>query len=216
MNIEAVILKQLFLNDEYARKVLPFLKTEYFQSVTDRTLFDSYRAFVTKYNTLPTTEAISIEIENASISQETHKQLIGMLPSLFTPPEKAENPQWLLDETEKFCQDRAIYNAITKSIDIIQGNGKTAQLETKESLPDILKQALSVSFDSNIGHDFFENYEDRYEFYHRKEEKIPFDLEYMNRITNGGVPRKTLNIIMGGCVHPDTKIKIRKRRINPS
>jgi replicative DNA helicase len=192
-----VILKQLFTNEEYARKVLPFIKSEYFQSSVDRVLFDSYRTLVAKYNTLPTREAISLEIENASISQETHKKLLETIPVLFEGDKPQENQQWMLDQTEKFCQDRAIYNAITKSIDIIQG-GKNSQNETKESLPDILKQALSVSFDSNIGHDFFENFEDRYEFYHRKEEKIPFDLEYMNKITNGGVPRKTLNIIMGG------------------
>jgi len=195
MRIENVILKNLLQNEEYSRKVLPFLKNEYFQDSCERIIFDVIQQFITKYNALPSIEAVIIEIDNnKKISQEEYTRIGELLSNIKEPIEKP-NMLWILEETEKFCQDKAIYNAIMNSITILEGKSKT---QTKEILPDLLKQALSVSFDSHIGHDFLEDFQTRYDFYHRVEEKIAFDLEYFNKITRGGLSKKSLNIFLGG------------------
>lgn len=207
MRMELTILRNLIHNEDYVRKTLPFLKKEYFQDSSEREVFDKIHDFVTKYNARPSREALGLDIEsNTRLSEEEHKRSMDLVREL-NEPEHTEM-QWLLDTTEQFCQDRAIYNAIMDSIAILDGKDKN---RTKNALPELLSEALGVSFDSHIGHDFLEDYEARYDFYHRKEERVPFDLEMFNTITRGGLPRKSLNIFLAGCVHPETKVKIRFR-----
>ena len=175
------------------RKVLPFIKPDYFEGIY-RILFKEAGKYVAKYNRLPTSESFKIELDQADrLSGENYTVAVDILPQLFSS--ESIDEQWLLDTTEKWCQDRAIYNAIMESISIIDGKHESL---TKGALPDLLTKALGVAFDTNVGHDYVENQEERYEFYHKKEDRIPFDLEYFNRITKGGVPSKTLNIALAG------------------
>jgi len=194
MAIENTILGNLVYNEEYGRKCIPFLKDEYFTSQSEKTLFKLIREYVDKYNTFPSKETLAIDLSNKDgISEETFKQSKELING-FTENQETKL-DWLLDQTEKFCQDKAIYNAIMASIGILDAkddkNGKGA-------IPQILSDALAVSFDTNIGHDFIEDAASRYEFYHTKEARIPFDLEYFNKITQGGLPKKTLNIALAG------------------
>lgn len=192
-NIEQVVLRNILTNEEYMRKTLPFIKPDYFEGLY-RILFKEVAKFVAKYNKLPTEESFKIQLDSTDkLNEEQYRHAVEILPNLFSN-EKADK-EWLLEVTEKWCQDRAIYNAIMESITII--DGKHSSL-TKNALPDLLTKALAVSFDTNIGHDYIENFQDRYEFYHTEEERIPFDLDYFNKITKGGLPRKTLNIILAG------------------
>ena len=193
INLEQTILRNLLTNEQYMRKVLPFVKPDYFEGVY-RVLYKEIGKFVGKYNKLPTLEAFKIELDKADkINEEQYAHALEIIPNIFHS-EKV-NDQWLLDTTEKWCQDRAIYNAIMESISIIDGKHQDL---TKNALPDLLQKALAVSFDTNIGHDYVENVEQRYDFYHEQEERIPFDLEYFNKITKGGLPNKTLNIVLAG------------------
>ena len=192
-NIEQTILRNLLTDEKYMRKVLPFIKPDYFQGVY-RTLFKETGKYVAKYNKLPTSETLIIELqESSNISNEQFQMSVDIIPQLFTNEEIDHD--WLLDSTEKWCQDRAIHNAIMESISII--DGKHDKL-TKGALPDLLSKALGVAFDTNVGHDYVENAEERYEFYHTEEDRIPFDLEFFNKITKGGFPNKTLNIALAG------------------
>jgi len=192
-NLEQTILRNILTDERYMRKVLPFVKPDYFEGVY-RILFKEAGKFVGKYNKLPTAESFKIELDQTDkLTGEQYKIAVDILPQLFS--KDAIDEQWLLDTTEKWCQDRAIYNAIMESISIIDGKHETM---TKGALPDLLTKALSVAFDTNVGHDYVENYEERYDFYHTEEDRIPFDLEYFNKITKGGVPRKTLNIALAG------------------
>jgi len=192
-NLEQVVLRHILTDEQYMRAVLPYIKPDYFEGIY-RILFKEAGKFVAKYNKLPNAEAFKIQLdETESLSEEQYKLAIDILPNLFS--EEEVNSQWLNDSTEKWCQDRALHNAIMESITIIEG--KHAQL-TKNALPDILSKALSVSFDNNIGHDYTENADQRFEFYHQEENKIPFDLDYFNKITDGGLPNKTLNICLAG------------------
>ena len=175
------------------RKVLPFIKPDYFEGVY-RILFKEAGKFVGKYNKLPTAESFKIELDQADrLTGEQYTMAVDILPNLFSQ-EKIDD-QWLIDTTEKWCQDRAIYNAVMESITIIDGKHESL---TKGALPDLLSKALGVAFDTNVGHDYVENAEQRFEFYHKEEDRIPFDLEYFNKITKGGVPSKTLNIALAG------------------
>ncbi len=192
INIEQTILRNLLTNDPYARKVLPFIDPSYFEG-TYRTLFREVAKFVAKFNTLPTVETFKIQLDEAEMNDEQYRHAVEVLPNLFTKEES--NVDWLMATTEKWCQDRAVFNAIMESISIIDGKHQTL---TKNALPDLLTKALGVSFDKNIGHDYLEDLEQRYEFYHTEEERIPFDIDLLNRITKGGLPRKTLNIILAG------------------
>ena len=193
INLEQTILRNLLTNEQYMRKVLPFVKPDYFEGVY-RILYKEIGKFVGKYNKLPTLEAFKIELDKADkINEEQYAHALEIIPNIFHS-EKV-NDQWLLDTTEKWCQDRAIYNAIMESISIIDGKHQDL---TKNALPDLLQKALAVSFDTNIGHDYVENVEQRYDFYHEQEERIPFDLDYFNKITKGGLPNKTLNIVLAG------------------
>jgi len=189
---EEVILASLIHNEEFARKALPFLKREYFQGDVSKTVFDTVDNFIKKYNALPTREALTIEIESKDLKEEQFKNTVEYIESLKPEEHKLE---WLLERTEKHCQDRAIYNAIMQSIQIIDGKDPK---HSKNALPSILSDALAVSFDTHIGHDFFEDSDARYDSYHLQEKRIPFDLELFNKITRGGLPQKSLNIILAG------------------
>jgi hypothetical protein len=192
--IERVILSNLLFNDDYNRKVIPFLKAEYFQDYSERVVFDLIDDYVKKYNSFPSVEALAIDLSNKDgLNDESFKISKEVIASL----EQDSNTKldWLLDQTEKFCQDKALYLAIMKSIKIMdEKNGSIS----KGSIPQVLTDALAVSFDTHIGHDFLMDADDRYEFYHRKEKRVPFDLDYFNAITNGGLPNKTLNIALAG------------------
>lgn len=194
MAIETTIFSNLIFNEIYARKVIPFLKEEYFSDRTHKTIFKLIQEYINKYNSLPSKEALGIDLSNKEgINEEVFKQSKELILAL--EEDKETKLDWLSDQTEKFCQDKAIYNAIMSSIHILDdSDGKTS----KGAIPQILSDALGVSFDTHIGHDFLEDSDDRYEFYHTKEIKIPFDLDYFNKITQGGLPKKTLNIALAG------------------
>ena len=193
MNIEATIISNLLHNEEYARKVIVFLKDEYFMDATEKVVFSEIQKFWTKYNDVPSKEALQIAIdEKGDISSTIYEEVQALIKSIG---QTDSNKEWLLDETEKFCKDKAVYNAIMESIEIIDGKHKKKR---NEGIPDLLSDALSVSFDTHIGHDFLEDSDERFEFYHSTEERIPFDIEYLNKITKGGVTRKSLNILMAG------------------
>ena len=194
MKIELTILKNLVHNEDFARKTLPFLKEEYFSDSSERVVYKRIAEFMNKYNSRPTREAIGIEIESSNnLSEEDHKRSMELVRALVEP--EPVTIEWLLESTEAFCQERAVFNAVMDSIAILDGKDKN---RTKNSIPEILSEALGVSFDSHIGHDFIEDFESRYDYYHRIEEKIAFDLEYFNKITRGGLSRKSLNIILAG------------------
>ena len=195
MRMEQLILRNLIFNEDYFRKVLPFLNKDYFNGV-DKLIFTEVSNFASEYNTPPSLEAISISIkEKRNITNEEVEKCEDYVEELHRLDPKNSNEQWLIDKTEKFCQEKAIYNAVLNSISILDGKDKAHE---KGAIPKILSDALAVSFDTSIGHDYLENSDARYEFYHRKEERIPFDLDYFNKITKGGLPSKTLNIALAG------------------
>ena len=189
-NIEQTILRNLLYDEQYMRKVIPFIKPDYFQGIY-KTLFKEVGKYIGRYNKLPTQETLVIELEN--LNEEQYNMAMDIVPHLFTK-EPIDN-NWLDDATEKWCQDRAIYNAVMESISIIDGKHESL---TKNALPELLSKALGISFDTNVGHDYVENAEDRFDFYHTEEDRIAFDLDYFNKITKGGVPNKTLNIALAG------------------
>jgi len=196
MRLEQTILRNLIYNEEYIRKVLPFLKDEYFSDSIERTIFKELGAFISRYNTTPTIEAIGLAIkERRNLTDVEVEKSESYLQEIALAKGEESKIQWLIEKTESFCQERAIYNAVLGSISILDGKDKT---NDKGSIPKILSDALSVSFDNSIGHDYLENSDERYEFYHRKEERIPFDLDMFNKITKGGLPIKTLNIALAG------------------
>ena len=191
--IEETILRNLICNEQYYRKVVPFIKADYFQEYNEKILFEEIADFAVKYDKVPTKEVLTINLQSrGDLTEETFKDTLSGLNSLS---DDWIDYDWLLDATEKWCQDKAIYNALMQSIKIADGGDKKLD---KGSIPSILQDALAVSFDEHIGHDYIEQADDRYEFYHRKEEKIPFDLEKFNYITKGGLPNKTLNIALAG------------------
>ena len=195
MRLETTILKNLLYNEEYTRKVLPFLSVNYFLEREDKILYEKINEYINQYNTLPTQEALAIELDKSSIKDEEFQNSLKLLESITNENDEA-NISWLLDSTEKFCQDRAIYNAVVESISILDEKGRNTR--DKGSIPDILSDALAVSFDPHVGHDYFLDADERYKFYHRIEEKIPWDLEFFNRVTKGGLSNKTLNIALAG------------------
>jgi len=192
--IETTILKNLIFNEEYSRRVLPFLKNEYFESYHEKVVFEETAKFIIEYSNLPSKEAIIIEAEKRTdISDEGFKDISTLVTELN---EEKSDLQWLFDTTEKWCRDRAIYLALVESISI--ADGKTEKKKTRDAIPSILSDALAVSFDNNVGHDYLQDYEERFKFYHQKETRIQFDLDYFNKITKGGLPNKTLNIALAG------------------
>lgn len=189
-----VVLKHLLNDEDYARRTLPYLKEEYFSDRIEKTVYRHIDDFIKKYNNQPTKEALVIELDSDDkISDEDFSNVSRYIGELVV--EEPEDADWLIEKTEKFCQEKAIYNAIMESISIIDGDKKD---KDKGIIPQILSDALAVSFDPNIGHDFIDDSGDRYDFYHRIEERVPFDLEYMNKITKGGLPKKSLNVILAG------------------
>ena len=191
--IETTAIKHLIHNEEYTRKVLPFLKPEYFSDRHEQILFNEIEKFVSKYNNLPTKESLSIEINsNKTVNEDEYKKITDIISSL--DPTKVDL-NWLVETTEKFCKDRAIHNAILGGIQIIDGKDKQ---HTPEYLPEMLSNALAVSFDQKVGHDYLEESKERFDFYRTKEERLELDLDYFNKITRGGIPSKTLNICLAG------------------
>jgi len=190
VNMEEMILSNLLNNENYIRNVSPFLKKEYF-SHSNVTVFRLIFDYFTQYNNSPTKHALKIELDNLSVNQDNYDYSIDLIGRLNTSEDDIE---WLTEKTEKWCQDKAIYNAIMESIQVIEGNSK----KDKGALPEILSDALAVSFDTHIGHDFLEDSQQRYDFYHQKVERTSFDIDLFNTITRGGVPRKTLNVILAG------------------
>lgn len=194
--IEDIILRNLIYNEDYIRDVIPFLKEEYFESGIQKNIFREVFSYITKYNSRPSKEALIIEIEkNESISSDEFQESVNLLNYFNESRNEEVDSKWLLDSTEEFCRKRALHNALRTSIQIISGEEKT---KAEGEIPDLLSEALGISFDSDIGHDYLNNVDERWDYYNTKEIKIPFNLKFLNLITKGGVENKTLNIIMGG------------------
>jgi replicative DNA helicase len=191
--VEVLVVRNLFYNEKFSRKVIPFIKKDYFEDQSNRILFEEISSFIVKYDELPSKEAVAIEVENRSdLNESSYKEVSKVLSYL---EKEAADFDWLIDTTEKWCRDRAIYLALMESIAVADGSDEK---RGRDAIPSILSDALAVSFDNHIGHDYLLDYQERYDLYHRKEEKIPFDLEYLNKITKGGIPNKTLNIALAG------------------
>ena len=192
-DIENLVTKNLLLDEAYVRKTLPFIKSEYFSELSYRKLFEIINKYFTDYDAIPTKEALVIEVGQLSgISDDQHKEILNTITIIDSDKSDFE---WILDTTEKWCKERALYLALMQSIKIAEGNDEK---RATGAIPTILSEALAVSFDNHVGHDYLEDYEERYEFYHQKEEKLPFDLEFFNKITKGGLPNKTLNVALAG------------------
>jgi archaellum biogenesis ATPase FlaH len=192
--IEQTALNNLIHNEPYARKVLPFIKGDYFSDRTERIVFEEIQKFVDKYNALPNQNSLEVELDSRKdLSEEDYKRVLSVLKSLKSDDDV--NFEWLVETTEQFCKDKAVYNAIVDGIKIIDGKDKARGVD---ALPSILTDALAVGFDNRVGHDYLLDSESRFDFYHKVEEKIPFDLDFFNRITKGGLPQKTLNIALAG------------------
>ena len=188
--IELTILRNLIFNEEYSRKVIPFIEPDYFEERKEKVIFEEITSFIVKYDSAITIEALNIEVENRTDLTDTElNEIRDINRSLDDSP---VDFHWLTDTTEKWCRDRAIYLALMESIQLADGKDDK---KGRDAIPSILSDALAVSFDNNIGHDYLLNYEERYEYYHKKEDKIEFDLEYFNKITKGGLPNKTLSLI---------------------
>ena len=191
--VETTILRNLVHDEDYLRKVVPFIEPDYFSDRSDRLVFEGIAEFIVKYDKPATQEILSIELENnTSVTEEEYKQICQLITDLSPAP---VNIDWLMDTTEKWCRDKAIYLALMESIKIADGQHEK---KGRDAIPSILSDALAVSFDNHIGHDYLNDFQERYEAYHRKEDRIPFDLEYFNKITKGGLPNKTLNIALAG------------------
>lgn len=190
-SMELTILRSLIHSDEYMRKVYPFLKPEYFHDSAEKVVFEQISEFIDKYNSCPTIEALKIQIQGSSIPEHVYDSIGSVLTEL----QDTENTklEWLVDKSEEFCKDKSLYNAIRQSIQIIDGQDKQYN---EDAIPSILQEALAIAFDTNIGHDYSESGEARYEFYHAKENRLPFDIEMLNTITNGGLPDKSLTCVM--------------------
>lgn len=207
-SIEQIILNNLIKNETFSRKVIPFLTKEYFQDRSERFVFETISEYIIKYNSLPTKEPLFILIDKNKIVSDDEIKKISTIVDNISKDVDPIDQEWLASETESFCREKAVYNAIMESINIIDGKSNNA----KGAIPEILSKALAVSFDPNVGHDYIQDYEKRYDFYHLTEKKISFDLEYFNAITKDGITPKTLNVVMAGCVHPNTKVSIRYRK----
>lgn len=191
--IETTVLKNLIHNEDFTRKVIPFLKSEYFTENADKVVFELIDTFVKKFNKNPNIEALEVSLQNSNIIESQFKDVVSLLKSLSSY--ESTNQDWLLAETEKFCKDKAVYNAIVTSIGILDGNDKK---HGKDAIPSLLQDALGVCFDDSVGHDYINDSDARYDFYHKQETRIPFDLDIFNKITKGGLPNKTLNIALAG------------------
>jgi len=192
-NVELLVLRSLLHNEDYARKVIPFIKGDYFEQPSQKIVFEEVSSFIEEYDQLPSKEALYIEVEQRNdVNEDSYKNIKELIGVLDDSPSDEE---WLVNTSEKWCRDRAIYMALMESIKLADGQDDK---RGRDAIPSILSDALAVSFDNNVGHDYFQDSEARYESYHKKEDKIPFDLEYFNKITKGGIPNKTLNIALAG------------------
>ena len=192
--IETTVLAGLLHNEDYMRRVVPFLSEEYFGDFTEKMVYKSITDYIDDYNSTPTRSALKIAIdEKSNISDDQYTSIVELIESLEYDPKT--DIDWIVDKTEKFCQDKAVFNAVREAILVLDGNHQDLD---KGSIPDLLTKALGVSFDQNIGHDFLEQPEDRFNFYHTKEDKVPFDLDLFNKITKGGLSRKSLSIALAG------------------
>lgn len=197
MRTELTILKNLIYNEEYSRKVLPFVKPDYFSDKTEKLIYQEVNDFILKYNALPSFESLVLSVKDRNGLQDQEvKNYVEYLSEINKDKLETSKLDWLLDTTEKFCQEKAIYNAVLDSIQILDGKDKNNH--SKGAIPKLLSDALAVTFDTSVGHDYLQDSDSRYEFYHRKEERIPFDLDYFNKISKGGLPQKTLNIALAG------------------
>ena len=187
--LDTVILVNLVKNERYVRKVLPFIKSEYFSDGDHKYAFEQIKNYIEQYNNPPTIEAMSVAFDRATEEQRK------LLQTIFEYEQEPQELQWLVDETEKFCKDKAVFNAVLEGIQIIDGKSRD---KTPDALPEMLTEALQVGFDTNVGHDFIEDADKRFDFYNRLEEKVPFDLDLFNKITEGGLSNKTLNIALAG------------------
>jgi replicative DNA helicase len=193
LKVEEIALSKLILDEDYCRKVLPYIRDEYFDMFTNRVLFQTISEYINEYDVSPETTALKIEIEKRrDITDDIYKEIETFLDNL---DRDQYNEEWLLTTTENWCKERAIYLALMESVKIADGQDKT---RSQDAIPSIMSEALGVCFDDHVGHDYINDADDRYDFYHRKEEKIPFDLDYFNKITKGGLPNKTLNIALAG------------------
>jgi len=205
--LRKAILHNLINNQEYSQKVLPFLSDEYFTEKAEKIIFDEVKKYFVKYDAVPSYQAVKIQVqERNDLTEAVFNEVDTFLSKEVEPIAKVE---YLVNKTEQWCQERAIVNAVYQAVNIIGGDDKKTPMT---ALPDLLSQAIGTSFDKSVGHDFMNDIEDRWDFYHRKEDKIPSGLEHFDYIMRGGFPAKTLGVLMAGCVHPDTKIKIRLRK----
>jgi len=194
-------------NEAYCRKVVPFLKTEYFSDQFEKVVAQELVAFFTEYNKPASLEILAIQLGNRKdLRGEQLAQVESYINELTF---KTDNDEWLYKHTEAFCKKQAVYNAIIDSFEIIEGKDK---VRSEDAIPSMLSEALAVSFDASVGHDYLEDFEERYDFYNRTEEKLEFDLDLFNKITKGGLSKKTLNVILAGCVHPDTLVRVRFKK----
>jgi replicative DNA helicase len=196
MKLETTILKNLVYSEEYTRKVLPFIQADYFSDNKEKIVFNLVSEFVNKYKTLPTHEALVIDLTDSKTLNDVEvKSALNLLEEINQNKKEPTEHQWLIEQTEKFCQDKAIYNAIMESVSILDD---TKSQKSKGEIPKLLSNALGVSFDSNVGHDYINDSSSRFDFYHKQESRIPFDIDLLNKITKGGLPNKTLNICLAG------------------
>lgn len=210
--ISQLILQNLIENPDYHKKVVPHLKLEYFEDIGEKIVFDHIQKYNQKYSKIPTLEALFIEIgHDSKISSEQAAEVDKLFEILRKPISEKNDDDWLLDKTEEFCRDRAINIAIMDSISIIEGENKKLG---KGAIPELLKNALAVGFDTTLGHDIFENADDRWDYYHKVQERLPFNLSDFNKVTKGGFAKKTLNLLLAGCVEENTKVKVRIRKKN--
>lgn len=195
--IERLILSHLIHNENFSRKVVPYVKAEYFEDSSEKLVFKLIQEYILKHNDLPTKQSLAIDLDQLDGIHENEYSKSSQIIDSLDKPESTDITPWLLEQSETFCQDKAIYNAVVDAIAILEGNDKKTHL-SKGAIPTVLSDALAVSFDPHIGHDFIEDAENRFDFYHRIEEKLEFDLEMFNKITKGGLPKKTLNICLAG------------------
>lgn len=206
--IEQTILRGLLYNEQYARKVYPHLTSEFFDGALG-TCFDVYTELFEKYHKVPSLESMVVKLQNSSMDQSSYSMAMDALETAYESRTVEIDPDWLMDETEKYCVDKGTYNAIVESMAIIEGKDKDRD---RNAIPGILEDAVSINFDSDIGSEFFEDTRRRFEYYTSDEEKIPFPLRALQRLSNGGLPNKTLSCILAGCVHPDTKVRVRLKK----
>lgn len=207
MRVERIIISGILKNDSYRKKALPHLHPEYFHDKKELNIFQIIKNHISKYKNVPVKDELMTEIQSIQMTDKDVEDCGFIVSDLFDI--ETSDEEWLLEKTEKWCQEKSVYNAVMESISIIDG---TVQ-KNKNTIPDILKQALAVSFKIELGHDYIEDSDARFEYYNKKDEKkIPFGIDLFNKVTRGGIASKTLNVVMAGCVHPKTKIKVRLKR----